>query len=306
MKKALPIVALALSVSMGPAAEELPKGLVLHMNFDQVQKQEVPNVQGVVPGGTGKEAQFVPVEGAGGALSIRQDDEKLHYVEIADHAEFNKDAFTVAAWVCPRRIDVSGTIVCKHDWLNGGGRGFVLRTTAKGIVNFTIGAGGWISTNSTSVVRSQEWVHAAAVFDGKKLSIYFDGRLEATTEISKPYEKSPYPVRIGHGAYSLDRHRKFDGMIDNAMIWNRALKADELAAVVEATQAVRPPPPTAEEIASIVQGLSALKYRDREEAQEELFELGSVVLPELKKHRESRDPELRKRVRSLLRALSEE
>lgn len=68
-------------------------------------------------------------------------------------------------------------------------------------------------------------------FDGRHIRAFFNGRLEGTNEIKQAYTPSPLPLRIGHAAYALEKKRKFDGQIDDVMIWNRALSEQELRAV---------------------------------------------------------------------------
>ena len=68
----------------------------------------------------------------------------------------------------------------------------------------------------------------------------------------------------------------------------------------------RPPPPGAEQVGEIVGKLGAASFRERLAAQSELIDLGPSILPLLKPHSDSPDPEVRVRVRSLIVKLSDE
>ena len=293
------------SAALVPAvpAQELPPGLVLHFDFDEVENNQVSNLAGLVPDGIAKEARFVPIKGFGHALALRQNDEQTHYVDVADHAVLNEKTFTVAAWICPRRVDVSGAIACKHDWLDAGYRGFTLRINVNCQLNFTIGAERWTSANSTSLLQPNAWVHVAGTFDGKKLMVYFNGKLEDTTEVANKYTPSPYPLRIGHGTFKLDTHRKFDGKIDDLMIWNRCLTAAELKSLNKPTNLHRPPPPTAVEITPLVKLLANEDYATRRVANLALLEMGPSIVPELEKLKQNPNPEIRVRLRVLIKKL---
>lgn len=285
---------------------KLPPGLTLHFDFDRVNDHRVPNVEGEVGGGNVRDARFVPVGGSGNALAMRQNDEPTNFVEVKDHPALNSSAFTVAAWVCPRRIDISGAIVCKHDWLDGGNRGFTLRANGIQTVNFTVGAGGWMSVNTKSLLRPNTWIHVAATYRDKTLRMYFNGKLEDSTEVSDEYTPSPYPLRVGHAAFALDRHRKFDGKIDDVMYWGRCLSVDEISAVYEATKDGRPSPITDEDINAMVKQLGADDFQDRVAAQMALVDLGPTVLPLLEKHEGGEDKEVKMRAQKLMKKLSAE
>ena len=110
-------------------------------------------------------------------------------------------------------------------------RGFVLHCSLAERINFTIGAGGWKSTDGTTRVPANQWVHVAGTFDGRHILVFFNGQLEGINEINEAYTPFPLLLRIGHAAYALEEKRKFDGQIDDVMIWDRALSEQELRGV---------------------------------------------------------------------------
>ncbi len=288
---------------------------VLHYTFDSRTGEVVANQVGREHSGQSNKASFTNSFSDGTALIVRKDKVQSGYVETADHKDVNAPTFTVAAWIKLRRKHSHGSVVCKHDWTSGTARGYVLRCNTDGwgtstsktgspsFVNFTIGAGGWISVSGTTPVPANQWVHVAGTFDGTHLRAFVNGRLEGTTEVKQAYTPSPLPLRIGHAAFALEKKRKFDGRIDDVMMWKRALSEKELHAIFDDQKKSRPRPLTAEDISPLIKKLGSEKFKDREEAQRQLIELDTEVLPLLKSHRQIDEPEVVWRLKQIEKAI---
>lgn len=223
-----------LSTSLGKDSlnEVQSDGPVLHYTFDTRPGDTIENEAGEKHSGRNVGALFSSGGAVGRALVVWKDQERFGYVETPTHQDLNSPRFTVAAWIKLRRPDSHGSVVCKHDWTDGKSRGFVLRCYAPEQINFTIGAGGWKSTDGTTRVPANQWSHVAGTYDGRHIRIFVNGRLEGTNEIKQAYTPSPLPLRIGHAAFAMENKRKFDGQIDDVMVWNRALSEQELRALV--------------------------------------------------------------------------
>ncbi len=189
-----------------PSQRGEPAGPVLHYTFDARTGKTVENEVGDKHSGRSIGALFQSSGAVGRALVAWKDKAQFGYVETADHEDLNSPKFTVAAWIKLRRKDSNGSVVCKHDWPDGKSRGFVLRCYTTERINFTIGAGGWKSTDGTTRVPANQWVHVAGTFDGRHIRAFFNGRLEGTNEIKQAYTPSPLPLRIGHAAYTLEKN----------------------------------------------------------------------------------------------------
>ena len=211
-----------------PSQQEAPAGPVLHYSFDARTGAAIENQAGDQHTGRSIGALFQSSGAVGRALIVRKEKSQFGYVETADHEALNSPEFTVAAWVKLRRKDSNGSVVCKHDWPDGKSRGYVLRCYSAEHINFTIGAGGWKSTDGKTRMPANQWVHVAGTFDGKAIRVFVNGRLDGANEIKQAYTPSPIPLRIGHAAYALEKKRKFDGQIDDVMIWDRALSEEQL------------------------------------------------------------------------------
>jgi hypothetical protein len=95
----------------------------------------------------------------------------------------------------------------------------------------------------TEVIRSRvavndgQWHHAVGVWDGRRSSFYLDGVLQGTEPAVGPLV---YPhrasFRIGHlennnAAHARDEFYYFNGLLDEVMIFNRALSQEEIAQI---------------------------------------------------------------------------
>lgn len=102
--------------------------------------------------------------------------------------------------------------------------------------SFHGGPGGWLT--STSAVFNGTWHHVAAVKRGSTAEIWVDGTLEATGAINTNFADD--------GAFAIGRDglccEWFNGLLDEAKIWSRALSAAEIGA--EASPALSPAAPS--------------------------------------------------------------
>jgi hypothetical protein len=80
--------------------------------------------------------------------------------------------------------------------------------------------------NGATAVGFDEWHHVAGSFDGENINIYLDGILDGTQATTEPIGANEQPVLIGNNPYDLNRW--WDGLIDEVVIYNRALSAHEI------------------------------------------------------------------------------
>ena len=161
------------------------------------------------------------------------------YVEVADVPSLDiTDSITIYAWI---KTSATG------DWWEIIGKvpgfprpGYVLyvnpdsKIQCEIIKEFPNIAG---ITESTTSIEAGEWHHAACVYDGSAVKVYVNGVLEASNPYSSGISANNAPLRIGD---------KFDGLIEEVTIYNRALTATEIRAIYDAGSAekVKPPPIT--------------------------------------------------------------
>jgi hypothetical protein len=170
-----------------------------------------------------------PQWAAGKIASALQFDGTDDYVEVPDSPSLDiADEITIAAWVY-REVDSGGweRIISKSDpslydfWLqitNGDsiGGGFLdIGGTAHNSLDLATGIS----------IPLNQWTHLAYVYDGTIAKGYVDGRLDKSDNIgSFAIRTSTRPLWVGR----LQTSYNFEGLIDEARIYNRALTVEEI------------------------------------------------------------------------------
>lgn len=85
-----------------------------------------------------------------------------------------------------------------------------------------------------------EWHHLAATGDGENLTLYFDGKLSATSPcLTADFGASGYPFNIGGGGVFDASGNPFLGEIDEVAVWLRALSESDIRGLLSDTSAAQ-------------------------------------------------------------------
>ena len=144
---------------------------------------------------------------------------------------------TIEAWIKPRSLsgpDGYG-IVSKLGFATGnnGYQLLVVGDTLQGLFNSP--GLSWPSQRIISgpLISPGVWYHVAFSYDQSAMKLYFDGQLVATELIGRhDIATSASDLHIS----GADNHCYFDGWIDKASVYNRALSAAEIPAIFSAGQ----------------------------------------------------------------------
>ncbi|MFH1724060.1 MAG: LamG-like jellyroll fold domain-containing protein [Elusimicrobiota bacterium] len=146
--------------------------------------------------------------------------------------DFVSQQFTLEAWINPRSYAGDHrAIIGKIGWDDSSSWSYQLRAASDGALyaGFAAETGGAFSlTSYAGALNTGVWQHVAAVYDGASLRLYLDGAEIASRDAYGSLRRNEYPVSIGrwHAGYP----NWFEGMIDEAAVYDRALSADEVAA----------------------------------------------------------------------------
>jgi len=227
------------------AATALPvrDGLILYFSFDEPPKEGVVHDES----GTGNDGQAVgatwtPEGRRGGALQFARTNS---YVRVPNRPSLNPPQITMAAWVKTSYSDMIWRRIFDKSW----DQGFALsdggetdRYHQRGRLIWEIGHH---SCESQNRFDDGAWHHVVGTFDGTVQRLYLDnqqlghsshswvGRVaENTYDLTIAGNRSDPDPKFGEVGAS------FDGLIDEVMIFNRALSPDEIRQLYESAGVV--------------------------------------------------------------------
>jgi hypothetical protein len=208
----------------GPGTSVPSTGLVAHWKLDGDATDSAGTSHGTVRGNpvwaTGKVDRALRLDGV--------DD----YVDCGNKAALNLTSrITVAAWVNITAVPSDHrAVISKGDsaW-----RISTLQSQRK--FHFAVGgAPDWPAADGSQEVAAGQWHHVAGTYDGAAIRLYVDGVLDGTRAYSGSIGVNTQPVFIGENAQETGRG--WNGLIDDVLVYNRALSADEIKSLVAPPQ----------------------------------------------------------------------
>ncbi len=165
------------------------------------------------------------------------------YVHVDHDAKLNfvDGDFTIEAWVKPNH-DNHKTIVSKGFGASeGSATQYILRIWAEDETEYEGKLGLYLSGEwaySQSIVRLDRWSHVAVTFDyhSQTVNFYINGILDNVVNYTNSigYNNDSQSFFIGREGYQNNVHNSFNGSIDDIIIWDRALKIEEIKATMQA------------------------------------------------------------------------
>ncbi len=149
--------------------------------------------------------------------------------------DFGTNSFTINAWFKSNTVNYYHNIVRYDDGFGNSGWG--VRFTPSGKIQFLILSSGQYEINTDNMYGDGNWHFVSAVRDSAngKLKIYIDG-VPGAADVSDGAANvvgSQYAqLAIGAGLWGGGGYyEQFSGLIDEVQIYNRALTAEEIAAI---------------------------------------------------------------------------
>ena len=180
--------------------------------------------------------QWQPSAGKiGGALVLDGFDD---YVDCGNDSSLDiTKQITVAAWV---KMNDAGNsqfqpYITKGDYTYG------LKHHSRNVIEFDIYDDGFWQVAHFPVDSSfnDVWHHVAGTYDGNKLKLYVDGKLEVTTAYAGSIASGTYNLNIGSNSEA--RGRFYNGAIDDLRVYNYALSEKEIEKLCR-VKAIKPHP----------------------------------------------------------------
>jgi RNA polymerase sigma factor (sigma-70 family) len=228
-------------------AEALRNGLVLHFTFDRDETGDNQVTDASDRGNHGKATgvRWTAEGKRGGAYEFTADG---HEIVVPNNESLNPEHLTLSAWIKTSTGD--------HYWRRifdkSYSQGFALSVAGDwqqkkwyGQLCVEIGPGTHVAMTKLRVDDGQ-WHHVVTTFDGTAELIYVDGQLQGQFHWNKPSRvgATGFNLVIGCNRSNLDNTEddlgiSFRGLIDEPMMWNRALSEQEVAFLYESQN--RPP-----------------------------------------------------------------
>jgi chitodextrinase len=209
-----------------PAAPGNPSGLVAGYTFDAGSGATVSDLSGNANTGTIENASWSTTGRYGGSMSFNGTTSR---VQVPASPSLNvSTAITLMAWIRPASNQNDWRTIMQREVdayaLNASHNRGRLRPSGGATLNGTFQ---FVNTNSSSPVNA--WTHVALTYDGSTLRLFVNGAQVSSIAASGAIETNANPLWIGgnspYGEY-------FNGLIDEARVYNRALTAAEVQAAM--------------------------------------------------------------------------
>lgn len=192
------------------------KGSAAHWDFDEGQGDVLHDKSGSNNHGKIQGAKWVRCD-RGFVLRFDGKDDNV-VIQPSDSLKF-RDAVTIEAWAMPLAT------APKEPGIVGAGADI---TTHCGFTVYSERVYFYIShgrNNCSAKLEKGKWQHLAGTFDGKRIKLYVNGELRAS-------RRSKYPTVTSGDIYFIGRSAQgfFNGFIDEARFYNRALSAEGIKA----------------------------------------------------------------------------
>lgn len=174
--------------------------------------------------------EWITCEGADSALKLNG----FEFVDLGSDSTIldNAEAFSISVWVKPNQVPFAshegivgfGDSSRRSPWIWGKSGTSKLRAAFYNEVGTVDG-----SLESTNDLQADTWTHVTMTWDGSTCCLYFDGTLESnagTTGTSLVDSNG-----IKHIGY-ISGLSRWNGLLDDLRIYDRALSANEVSAVV--------------------------------------------------------------------------
>lgn len=144
--------------------------------------------------------------------------------------DYEIDSISVSAWVYHDVTGVVDQVLSKDN--SGSSRVWQFRITSSDEVSFIVfdEGGANSSVTSTNTISQSTWRHIVGTWDGTTIKVYIDGLFDNSSAFAGKLNKNETgEAYIGQSENGSPGY--FDGRIDDARIYNKALSASEIQAL---------------------------------------------------------------------------
>ncbi len=158
-------------------------------------------------------------------------DEQGDYVDIGTGADFNiRNQITVSAWIMVDSFEREFQgIVTKGNTSWRLQRGYGSSALEFACTGLNVPGSMFSNILGKIEVDDGQWHHVAGTYDGQKICLYINGKVDVCSKASGRINVDNQPVYIGENAEEPDR--SWHGLIDEVRIYNYGLTSEDVAAL---------------------------------------------------------------------------
>ncbi len=231
--------------SVNNRVARLAQGQVLHLAFDQDEDDQVTDSSGQNNHGQAIGAHWATDESRGGVFRFAS---REQYIRIPNSDSLNPSQITLAVWMKTSRHDKIWRRLFDKSYSEGyalsiGGAWTPIDYQGKAVIEIgmKLNRNRGI-TQSNLPVTDGQWHHVVTTYDGRRIRLYVDG-MQQKQVITWAGEVPSNDHDLSLGMNLIDPMpeydepgESFDGFMDDAMIWNRALSQDEVKSLFQSQQ----------------------------------------------------------------------
>ncbi|MYB01297.1 LamG domain-containing protein [Candidatus Poribacteria bacterium] len=216
------------------ASADFAEGLVLHHSYEEGEGTLTVDLSGNGHDGVIDNPEWVDGK-FGKALKFGGEGSDV-FVTVESSPILNVNECTFMAWINAEHWDGTRQIVGKS--VHGGcsGRTQYGLFSEGGVFKLRFETESGRADISTDLPPAGEWVHIGFTNDGSTAKIYINGEAVVDGEVPGTLNANDDPWRIGQDCDRLNY--VFAGLIDEVRLWNRALTAEDFAALKDLPTAV--------------------------------------------------------------------
>ncbi|UCC23193.1 MAG: LamG domain-containing protein [Planctomycetota bacterium] len=157
------------------------------------------------------------------------------YVDCGADVSLALTSWSMSAWIYRSTDSGSYERIISKSNRTGYDYWFQIQPTGVMQAGFVDTGGTPRKVTTTEAISLDKWYHVATTWDGSYIRIYIYGELIATSEDFSSYtaRTSDFPFNIGRLGAAGSWHYGFNGIIDNVVIFERALDSGEICDLYE-------------------------------------------------------------------------
>lgn len=198
------------------SAVDSNSGLVSWWKFDGDARDSVGGNDGSLEGGA-----YV---NEGGELVLDSVDDYVNYGNNVDF-DFGSNDFTISSWIKTSKI--ASTIFSKG---SAAGEGYIFHLDGAGRINLYTMTTAWDASTGSVILNDNNWHHVVVTKSGTTINIYNDANPD-TSNIISGSDISGSNIHNALTGQVAAISWWVDGLIDNIMIFNKALTEEQINAI---------------------------------------------------------------------------